>query len=564
MSLNITNVLSSQDKKDIINDEYNLVKSLIRRITKRSSSSSSSTKGYGDNYNIIILPRIIYDLFFMMYYGIDNIGINVTSYLFNIELDTYEKYCFKTNLYHQEISEQVYALNQYILEHLDRIHFDFNSPNYIEYEKVARYILNSMIMYSREGSIRQITSVYKNNFAEINSIVSDSIHLIIIPVRIKNPTAFNLTTFTNKVRVMLEPLYPNSNIIFFTSVIVVRIIQDSLINTFKSINKLPGITDEEKVRMAIDAFMVIFNNTERVIEIMSNPEIYKSYPLSDFMNKLDDVLILRCVKIESVEGSGKKNKFVLYRGSIDAIEGAVYTHTIPEKRVKVGSEYNIIPQSVEDGEGYSVSYNTSLLNGYFTDTTACTYNFMAGDETDDKYKHYYSMRKFNYNDNSEVSNMFFIPPLHPFLQLSSRGEFWHARSKIFIGSQIKGLGEFAGIFSRTEGNVGYSNLFPDYLISNLVNKRNSRSLTDGSSRISEISARNKAFIKNKFNKFIKAHRYSIVPLSRNIVKNKTYKTTTTRGTRVNTQMEENWHPENELFGGMKKTRKNRRTKRRKY
>ena len=568
MSLNITNVLSSDDKKNIINDEYNIVKSLIRQITKRTSSSSSSRKRYDNNYNIIILPRIIYDLFFMMYYGIDNIGTNVTSHLFDIELDTYEKYCFKTNLYHQEISEQVYTLNQYILEHLDRIYFDYNSPNYIEYEKVVRYILNSMIMYSGQGAIRQITSIYKNNFTEINSIVNDSIHLIIIPKRIKNPSLFNLTGFANTIKMMLEPLHPHSNILFFTSVIIVRIIQDSLINTFKSINKLPGITDGEKVQMAIDEFMIIFNDTERVEEIIRNPEIYNSYPLSDFMNKLDDALILRCVKIESVEGSGKKNNFVLYRGSVDAIEGAVYTHRIPEKKVKVGSEYNIVPASVEDREGYSVSYNTSLLNGYFTDTTACTYNFMAGDETDDKYKHYYSMRKFNYNDNSDVSNMFFIPPLHPFLQLSSRGEFWHARSKIFIGSQIKGLGEFAGIFSGTEGSVGYSNLFPDYLISNLVNKRNRRSLTDGSSKISEISARNKAFIKIKFNKFIKAHRHSIVPLSRNIVKNKTYKTTTTRGTRGNKQMDENddknWHPEGELFGGMKKTRKNRRTKRRKY
>ena len=535
MSLNITNVLTNEDKKNIISDEYNLVKRLITQITKRNSSTT--------NYNIILLPRIIYDLFFMMYYGVDNVETNITSHLFDIELDTYDKYCIRTNIYHEEISEKVYILNQYILEQLDRIDFDYSSPNYIEYEKIARYILNTMIMYSTEGANSQIISIYRNNFTNIKLIVDGSIHLIFTPKRIKSPTSFNVKSFVKILNNELKKIYPDSNILFFVSIIILSIIRDSLIDTLKRIYKIPNTTEEEKVQMAVHEFMIIFNDNERVEEILSKPEIYSSYPLSTFMNILDDDLILRCVKIESVESSNKQNKFVLYRGSNDAIEGAVYSHKIPG--------------GVEDREGYSVSYNTSLFNGYFTDATACTYNFMSGDETEDKYKHYYSMRKFNYNDHSDVSNMFFIPPLHPFLQLSSNGEFWHPRSKIFIGSQIKGLGEFASVFDRREGIVGYSDLFPDYLISNLVNKR------DTPSQIGEISARNKAYIKIKFNNYIKAHRYSIVPLSQNVIKKNTRKTRkTTRSSKSKSVDNDRYHhPESELFGGRVRTIKTLRRKR---
>ena len=69
-----------------------------------------------------------------------------------------------------------------------------------------------------------------------------------------------------------------------------------------------------------------------------------------------------------------------------------------------------------------------------------------------------------------------------------------------------------------------------------------------------------------FNNFIKAHRYPIVPLSHNVVK--TRKTTKSIGLRSSRQIDnddaKNWHPEGELFGGMRKTRKRKRTKRRKY
>lgn len=571
MSLNTTNDLTEEDKSQIIENEYIFVKKLITQILHEGSS-------YNDN-NIIIIPRILYDLFFMMYHGIYNIKTDIPRYSFSIDLTTYNAYCEKTNEYHDSISKQVYLLNEYILQQLDTIGYDYSSPNYIEYEKVARYIFNSMIAYSTGGVNEEIIDIYENNFEEINSIINEIIHLIITERRIlmtrdaTGPNSvFSASSFGEVVMSEMEKQSQqySPRILFFSSVIIISIIQQRLALIFKNISIL-HVTIEEKVKQAINQFMDIYTNKDSVIDVLRNSNIYKYYPLYKFTKVLDEDLMLQCVKIESVDSSGSQNKFILYRGSPDAIEGAVNEEMFKRKKV-----YK---------EGYSVSYNTSLLNGYFTDSTACTYNYMMGDDSDDAYKHYYKIRKFNYGDDSDESNLFFIPPLHPYLQLSSYGEFWHARSKIFVGSQIQWLGTFAGIFAETKGRVGYSDNFPNYLVSHLKLKRNASIDSDD---VTQLAKANKINIMNKYNKFIKAHRYPILPYIYNVEKNITRKTTKTPKIKrinqlppfkkngepvseeeitkvLNYLATEGWHPEHNLFGGRnrtyKKTRRSKRTKR---
>lgn len=565
MSLNITNDLTEEDKTQIIENEYIFVKHLIRRI------------GYNEN-SVTIIPRILYDLFFMMYHGIHDIKIKIPKYLFDTNLGTYITYCEKTNEYHSSISREVYLLNEYILQQLDTIGFDYSSPNYIEYEKVARYILNSMLLYSTGGVNKDIIDIYKNNFEEINSIISENIHLIITEQQILtnsripgNNSVFTEKSFIGRTMTKLGEQFQHHSprLLFVSSVIIISIIQERLISVLKHISKLPGITIEEKVKQSIDEFMNICEYKDDVIDVISNPVIYKYYPLYEFTRSLDEGLILQCIKIESVEGSGNPKNFILYRGSKDAIEGAVYVHK------------SINGDKKEYREGYSISYNQSLLNGYFVDKTACTYNFMMGNRSEDKYKHYYKMRKFNYDDNSDVSNLFFIPPLHPYLQLSSYGEVWHPRSKIFIGSKIRGLGEFDGKFETTSGIVGYSENFPDYLVSHLKIKQG---VSIDREDVIQLTEANKKNIMNKFIKFIKAHRYSILPFSYNVEKNITRKTSKSSKIRrinqlppfkksgerldekditgvLNYIQDDTWHPEHNLFGGMNGIYKNKRRSR---
>jgi hypothetical protein len=375
-----------------------------------------------------------------------------------------------------------------------------------------------MLLYSTGGVNKDIIDIYKSNFEEINSIISENIHLIITEQQILtnsripgNNSVFTEKSFTGRTMTKLGEQFQHhsSRLLFVSSVIIISIIQERLIPVLKRISKLPGISIEEKVKQSIDEFMNICEYKDDVIDVISNPVIYKYYPLYEFTRSLDEGLILQCIKIEGVEGLGNPKNFILYRGSKDAIEGAVYVHT---SRSGDKKEYR---------EGYSISYNQSLLNGYFVDKTACTYNFMLGNRTEDKYKHYYKMRKFNYDDNSNVSQLFFIPPLHPYLQLSSTGEMWHARSKIYRGSPIRGLNEFAGTFDDINSSflVGYSDKFPDYLSSNF----------------------NKKEIEKVFTHFIQSSRRQIIPFAQNVVRNNTVRTSKA--------IRDEYHPEGDLFGG---------------
>ena len=86
---------------------------------------------------------------------------------------------------------------------------------------------------------------------------------------------------------------------------------------------------------------------------------------------------------------------------------------------------------------HSISLNISILSGFINDKNACTLNYIVRDprnieryfnDWNDKIK--YIIKKFHINDSSNEYSLFFIPPIHPFLQLYSTGELWHPRTKI--------------------------------------------------------------------------------------------------------------------------------------
>ncbi len=97
------------------------------------------------------------------------------------------------------------------------------------------------------------------------------------------------------------------------------------------------------------------------------------------------------------------NLFILYRGDYGVEEG-----------------------TLKMDKPHSMSFNTSILNGLFKDQSATTYNYFAPSCS----KKYYLIKKFHFEDGSNESKLFFIPPLHPLQLLFSSGEYWHARGKI--------------------------------------------------------------------------------------------------------------------------------------
>jgi hypothetical protein len=95
----------------------------------------------------------------------------------------------------------------------------------------------------------------------------------------------------------------------------------------------------------------------------------------------------------------------------------------------------------------SVSFNTSILSGCINDDTACTLFYMEPTSTheivveltnsDKNDKIRYSIKKFLKGDNSSEDSLFFIPPIHPLLQLNAKGELFHPRTKVNLDDTQK-------------------------------------------------------------------------------------------------------------------------------
>jgi len=91
----------------------------------------------------------------------------------------------------------------------------------------------------------------------------------------------------------------------------------------------------------------------------------------------------------------------------------------------------------------SVSFNGSILSGCIHDDTACTLFYMEPTSTHERVgkltnsgkndKIRYSIKKFLKGDNSNEDSLFFIPPIHPLLQLNAQGELFHPRTKVNLG-----------------------------------------------------------------------------------------------------------------------------------
>lgn len=81
----------------------------------------------------------------------------------------------------------------------------------------------------------------------------------------------------------------------------------------------------------------------------------------------------------------------------------------------------------------SLSFNLSIFTGCVMDVGACTMAYFSqitsrSGDLNDKIK--LNIKKFLFDDDSAENSLFFIPPIHPYVQLYSRGELFHPRTKI--------------------------------------------------------------------------------------------------------------------------------------
>jgi len=166
-------------------------------------------------------------------------------------------------------------------------------------------------------------------------------------------------------------------------------------------------------------------HTDKRFKIFSNLETYASINLLSIrvINILDMTLKIELNKNNEIINNDNDDKIILYRGMRYKKEGPVTYHPY-----------------FGEGVYFSLSYNTSILNAILIDPTACTLyyykqgsiNYESGKTTSSGFiKQYILLDKIYYN-NHIVTELFFIPPIHPYILLIIGGEYWHARSKFPI------------------------------------------------------------------------------------------------------------------------------------
>lgn len=426
LCLNISNNLTQAEKNSIKSNEFQFIKSKL-----------SGTQIYQ-------LPRVLYDLFFILYNCVIlyNRKINIKN--FNNEQQPFIDYCNKLNDYHAELSENIFGLNNFIITFLLSLEdVNYKTPKYKDYNKILDSIVSEYHLFINETFVDKKREYYDTNTEEFVKFITKNLYEIWEGLSSKN---HNFTSFFNK----FNQSYVNNLYIkeIFLSII------ESITENIKSIKENNNMMAQKKqiteliesiIHDRIRLHKIIYNNRNA----FDSKNYFKIFVKNLNIELLKNTLIQETVGVEN-------DGIVLYRGARDTKESGI-DENVPNR-------------------GYSISYNSSLLNGVLADITACTYKFMTDEtvvgnvnkdiKTNKLYKHKYVLNKFFYGDNSEDDNLFFVPPLHPYLQMMAFGELWHPRSKIYNGSTIKEISTFAGLYDDNKGIVGVDfDKFPDYLTS---------------------------------------------------------------------------------------------------
>ena len=144
-------------------------------------------------------------------------------------------------------------------------------------------------------------------------------------------------------------------------------------------------------------------------------------------------IVRQVIHFEKQDSQGRA---ILYRGSenivdslIDLKENYYSNPPLCDKYMEgVTSMDPCISLSIR-----SLSFNLSIFTGCVMDIGACTMAFFSqttsrSSDSNDKIK--LNIKKFLFDDSSVENSLFFIPPIHPYVQLYSKGELFHPRTKI--------------------------------------------------------------------------------------------------------------------------------------
>ena len=151
---------------------------------------------------------------------------------------------------------------------------------------------------------------------------------------------------------------------------------------------------------------------ELVAQCRSIPEIYiSSFVFNNMSLEEAKNIVRQTIHFEKQYSQGYA---ILYRGAQSTMDSLI-----------VGSRYSF----------KSLSFNLSIFTGCVMDVGACTMSYFVALHGNDKIK--INVKKFFLHDLSSENSLFFIPPIHPYVQVYSSGELFHCRTKIGIDYDVE-------------------------------------------------------------------------------------------------------------------------------
>ena len=144
-------------------------------------------------------------------------------------------------------------------------------------------------------------------------------------------------------------------------------------------------------------------------------------------------IVRQVIHFEKQDSQGRA---ILYRGSENIVDSLIDLEENYYSNPPLCDKYMQGVTSMDPCMSLSfrsLSFNTSIFTGCVMDIGACTMAFFSqkishSSDLNDKIK--LSIKKFLFDDLSAENSLFFIPPIHPYVQLYSKGELFHPGTKI--------------------------------------------------------------------------------------------------------------------------------------
>jgi hypothetical protein len=216
----------------------------------------------------------------------------------------------------------------------------------------------------------------------------------------------------------------------------------------------------------------IIENIDLALVESNDPEYYQKLLEELFNKKLKDINI-------SIAGTGHWPQLEYLRPILDfelnkeskyPVDNILIYRTVDSTNdrddvvnlMKSGDELHTVAAGAAGAvwsKSFSLSFNTSVLNGLNNDTGSCTYCLRL--LPNNKYK-IIPLKKHFYEDKTDRSfQLFFIPPIHPFFQMYFIGEAWHVRTKLDNETSI------GNVVWGKHTSTSTDKYASDYLISNV-------------------------------------------------------------------------------------------------